>query len=157
MKVKLLLVGKTVESYLRKGIEDYSSRLKHYVPFEIVEMADLKQTSALSRDQVKQREGEMILRQIKDQDMVILLDEHGKRYTSTLWARHLEQTMAHSSRDLVFVAGGCYGFSEQVYARSQEMVSLSDMTFSHQLVRLIFVEQLYRAFTIIKGEPYHHE
>lgn len=157
MKIKLLLVGKTVEQYLRKGIGDYQERLKHYVPFDIVEIPELKQASALSRDQIKSREGELILKQLRDSDNVILLDEHGSRYTSVAWARHLESVMLHGSRDITFVIGGSYGFSQQVYDRADSMLSLSDMTFSHQLVRLLFVEQLYRAFTIIKGEPYHHE
>ena len=157
MKLKLLLVGKTVESYLKKGISDYQERLKHYVSFELVEIPELKQASALTRDQIKLREGELILKQLRDSDDVILLDEHGARFTSLAWAKHLEQKMSHSSRDIVFVIGGSYGFSQAVYDRSDSMLSLSDMTFSHQLVRLLFVEQLYRAFTIIKGEPYHHE
>lgn len=157
MKLKLLLVGKTVESYLKKGISDYQERLKHYVSFELVEIPELKQASALTRDQIKLREGELILKQLRDSDDVILLDEHGARFTSVAWAKHLEQKMSHSSRDIVFVIGGSYGFSQAVYDRSDSMLSLSDMTFSHQLVRLLFVEQLYRAFTIIKGEPYHHE
>ena len=157
MKLKLLLVGKTVESYLKKGISDYQERLKHYVSFELVEIPELKQASSLTRDQIKLREGELILKQLRDSDDVILLDEHGARFTSVSWAKHLEQKMSHSSRDIVFVIGGSYGFSQAVYDRSDSMLSLSDMTFSHQLVRLLFVEQLYRAFTIIKGEPYHHE
>ncbi len=157
MKLKLLLVGKTVESYLKKGISDYQERLKHYASFELVEIPELKQASALTRDQIKLREGELILKQLRDSDDVILLDEHGARFTSVAWAKHLEQKMSHSSRDIVFVIGGSYGFSQAVYDRSDSMLSLSDMTFSHQLVRLLFVEQLYRAFTIIKGEPYHHE
>jgi len=157
MKIKLLLVGRSEESYLRKGMDIYIGRLKHYVPFEVVEMPELRQTAALSREQIKEREGEMILKQVKDGDRVILLDEHGARYTSVAWARNMEQTITHSSRDIIFVIGGPYGFSKRVYDRKDSMVSLSDMTFSHQLVRLIFMEQLYRAFTIIKGEPYHHE
>lgn len=157
MKLKLLLVGKTVESYLKKGISDYQERLKHYASFELVEIPELKQASALTRDQIKLREGELILKQLRDSDDVILLDEHGARFSSVAWAKHLEQKMSHSSRDIVFVIGGSYGFSQAVYDRADSMLSLSDMTFSHQLVRLLFVEQLYRAFTIIKGEPYHHE
>lgn len=157
MKLKLLLVGKSVESYLQKGIEIYRSRLVHYIPFEIVEIPELKQVSALSKDQIKVKEGELILKKIKAGDYVILLDEHGERFTSVAWAKHLEQLISRTGRDIVFVVGGGYGFSQQVYARGDSKISLSDMTFSHQLVRLIFVEQLYRAFTIMKGEPYHHE
>ena len=135
----------------------YQERLTHYVPFETVEIPELKGASSLTREQIKTKEGELIMRHLKENDDVILLDERGKRFRSVDWARHLEQKMAHGSRDIVFVIGGSYGFSQEVYSRSDSSLSLSDMTFSHQLVRLIFLEQLYRAFTIIKGEPYHHE
>ena len=157
MKVKLLLVGKSVEGFLQSGIMLYTNRLKHYVPFEMTVISELKQTSALSLEQIKEREGELILARLKSSDDVILLDERGKMYSSEEWARHLEQKMTYGSQDLVFVIGGAYGFSEQVYQRADGKLSLSQMTFSHQMVRLIFVEQLYRAFTIIKGEPYHHK
>lgn len=157
MKIKLLLVGKTVAGYLREGIGVYVSRISHYVGFEMVELPDLKQTASLSEQQIKTKEGETILKNVKPSDWLILLDERGKTFTSIDWARDLEQKAAHLSRDLVFVIGGPYGFSDDVYSRSNEKISLSKMTFSHQLVRLIFAEQLYRAFTIIKGEPYHHE
>ena len=157
MKLKLVLVGKTDEQYLQKGMDIYQNRLKYYASFEKIEIPELKQTQSLSRDQIKVREGELILKQLRDGDRLVLLDEKGSSYTSVNWARHLEQTLAHSSKDIVFVVGGAYGFSEQVYARADEKLSLSQMTYSHQLVRLVFMEQLYRAFTIIKGEPYHHE
>lgn len=157
MKIKLLLVGKSQEAYLQKGIEIYKNRIVHYAPFEIVEIPELKQTAALSKDQIKSKEGDLILKKIKSTDHVILLDERGDRYNSIAWARYLEQHSLRSGKDIVFVVGGGYGFSHQVYDRANSMLSLSDMTFSHQLIRLIFVEQLYRAFTIIKGEPYHHE
>lgn len=157
MKIKLILVGKTVAGYLREGIDVYAGRLKHYVSFEMVELPDLKQTAALSEQQVKTREGETVLRNVKPSDWLVLLDEKGKMFSSVDWARDLEQKAAHLSKDLVFVIGGPYGFSDEVYARSNEKISLSRMTFSHQLVRLIFMEQIYRAFTIIRGEPYHHE
>jgi len=157
MVIKIVLVGKTDATYLQTGINVYLDRLKHYVPVKMIEIPELKNVSALSRDQIKTREGELILKQISQSEHVILLDEHGKTFTSVNWARDLEQKLAHSSKDIVFVVGGSYGFSEDVYKRANSMLSLSEMTFSHQLVRLIFVEQLYRAFTIIKGEPYHHE
>ena len=157
MKIKLLTVGKTVESYLKKGIELYSERMKHYASFEIVELPDLKQTSSLSQQQVKNREGEMILKSVRPSDHLVLLDERGAMMTSVEWARDLESKAAHLSKDIVFVIGGPYGFSDEVYARADSKISLSKMTFSHQIVRLIFMEQIYRAFTIIKGEPYHHE
>lgn len=157
MKMKLLLVGKTVEKYLREGISEYEERLRHYVTFSVEEIPELRQASSLSREQVKAREGEMIAARIKPSDFVILLDERGSRYTSLGWARHLEQQISHNPRDIVFIVGGCYGFSQAIYDRADSKLSLSDMTFSHQLVRLIFMEQIYRAFTIIHGEPYHHE
>ncbi|HPH54128.1 MAG: 23S rRNA (pseudouridine(1915)-N(3))-methyltransferase RlmH [Bacteroidales bacterium] len=157
MKVKLLLVGKSVEDWLQSGLRLYTSRLKHYVPFEMTVIPELKQTSALSVEQIKEREGNLILVGLKSSDEVILLDERGQMFSSEGWARHLEQKMTYGSKDLVFVVGGAYGFSEKVYQRADGKLSLSQMTFSHQMVRLIFVEQLYRAFTIIKGEPYHHK
>ena len=157
MKIKLILVGKTVEGYLQAGISTYAGRLAHYVPFEMVEIPDLKQAASLSTDQIKIREGEAILKAVKPSDHLILMDERGKTFTSVEWARDLEQKSVRLAKDLVFVIGGPYGFSKAVYDRCDEKISLSKMTFSHQLVRVIFLEQLYRAFTIIKGEPYHHE
>ncbi|MCQ2182244.1 MAG: 23S rRNA (pseudouridine(1915)-N(3))-methyltransferase RlmH [Bacteroidales bacterium] len=135
----------------------YSSRLKHYVPFEIVEIPELKNVSSLSRDQIKVREGELILKNVKASDEVILLDEHGKEYRSIEFAADLEKKISRGGKDLVYVIGGAYGFSDEVYKRANGLLSMSKMTFSHQLVRTIFAEQLYRAFTIMKGEPYHHE
>lgn len=157
MKIKLLLVGKTVADYLKEGMALYEGRLKHYVSFRIEEIPELKQASSLSREMVKEKEGELIAAHLKDSDHVILLDERGTRYTSINWAKHLERCMLTSPKDIVLVIGGSYGFAQRIYDRADEKLSLSDMTFSHQLVRLIFLEQLYRAFTIIKGEPYHHE
>lgn len=157
MKITLLLVGKTDIPWVKSGLEMYSSRLKHYIAFDVVEIPELKNVSALSHDQIKQKEGELILKVLKPSDDLVLLDEHGKEYRSLEFAKMLQDKMARSSRDMVFVIGGAYGFSEAVYTRASFMVSLSKMTFSHQLVRTIFAEQLYRAFTIMKGEPYHHE
>ena len=157
MKIKLIAVGKTVEPYLRKGIDIYVDRLSHYVPFSFTELPDLKQTAALSEDQIKKKEGELILKATKPSDHLVLMDERGQMFSSKDWARDLEQKGIRLGGDLVFVIGGPYGFSQEVYARANGMISLSKMTFSHQMVRLIFVEQLYRAYTIIKGEPYHHE
>jgi len=157
MKIRVLFTGKTTESWLREGIERYAGRIRHYVSFELVELPDLKQTAALSEEQIKAREGEMILKAVRPTDHLVLLDEHGARFSSVDWARNLEQKAAHLPKDCVFVIGGPYGFSPAVQARSNELLSLSRMTFSHQLVRVVFLEQLYRALTIIKGEPYHHE
>ena len=157
MKIRVLFTGKTTDAWIREGIERYAGRIRHYVAFELVELPDLKQTAALSEEQIKSREGEMILKAVRPTDHLILLDEHGTRFSSVDWARNLEQKAAHLPKDCVFVIGGPYGFSPAVQARSNELLSLSRMTFSHQLVRVVFLEQLYRALTIIKGEPYHHE
>ena len=156
MKTVLILVGKTVNKHFVAGIDDYAERITHYMPFEIVTIPELHNTKNLSEDQQKTAEGDLILRQIQPSDTVVLLDEHGKEFRSVDYARWLSQKQ-QTARRLVFVIGGPYGFSEAVYARANEKLSLSKMTFSHQMVRLIFTEQLYRACTIIKGEPYHHE
>ncbi len=157
MKICLLTVGKTDIGWVRESLETYSSRLSHYVPFSVCEIPELKNTSALTRTQIKEREGELILKAIKPTDRVILLDERGKEYRSVEFAEEIRRLSLAGGKDIVFVIGGAYGFSEAVYARSVGKISLSRMTFSHQMVRTIFAEQLYRAFTIIKGEPYHHE
>lgn len=156
MKTILILVGKTVNKHFIAGIEDYSERISHYMPFEIVTIPELRNTKNLSEEQQKISEGDLILRQIQPSDTVVLLDEHGKEFRSIEYARWFQQKQ-QTARRLVFVIGGPYGFSDAVYSRSNEKISLSKMTFSHQMVRLIFTEQLYRACTIIKGEPYHHE
>ncbi len=157
MKITLLTVGRTDVDWVRQGLELYRSRLEHYVPFSIMELPQLRGVSALSKEQIKDREGEAILKNIGKGDHVILLDERGKEYRSVEFATRLEAFMSRSSAGLVFVIGGAYGFSKAVYDRADEKLSLSKMTFSHQMVRTVFAEQLYRAFTIIKGEPYHHE
>ena len=157
MKITLLTVGKTDKDWVKQGLDIYTSRLKHYIPFCISEIPELKNVSALTKDQIKIKEGELILKSIKPADDVILLDEHGKEYTSTGFASFLQKKMVSEGRDIVFVIGGAYGFSEDVYKRANSKISLSLMTFSHQMVRAIFAEQIYRAFTIMKGEPYHHE
>ena len=156
MKICLLTVGKTDVGWVREGLELYASRLSHYVPFSISEIPELKNASSLTRIQIKEKEGELILKSVKASDRVILLDEHGKEFRSVEFARWIE-SLTLGGKDIVFVTGGAYGFSDAVYARCDGKVSLSKMTFSHQMVRTIFAEQLYRAFTIIKGEPYHHE
>lgn len=156
MRICLLTVGKTDAGWVREGLETYSSRLSRYVPFSVSEIPELKNASALSKAQVQEKEGELILSRVTPRDTVILLDEKGKEYSSSEFAKEISKLTA-SGKNIVFVIGGPYGFSEQVYARCDGKVSLSRMTFTHQMVRTIFVEQLYRAFTIIKGEPYHHE
>ena len=157
MKITLLTVGKTDKDWVKQGIDIYVSRLKHYIPFTINEIPELKNVSALSKDQIKAREGELILKNVKPTDDVILMDEHGKEYTSVDFASILQRKISLEGKDMVFVIGGAYGFSEEVYKRANSKISLSKMTFSHQMVRAIFTEQLYRAFTIMRGEPYHHE
>ena len=168
MKTILIQVGKTVNKHFIAGINDYVERVNHYMPFEVVTIPELKNTKNLTEDQQKQAEGELILKQQKQaegelilkqlqpSDTVVLLDEHGSEYRSIEFARWLEQKR-NTARRLVFVIGGPYGFSKDVYARANEQLSLSKMTFSHQMIRLTFTEQIYRACTIIKGEPYHHE
>ncbi len=157
MKLTLLTVGKTAFSYLNEGISVYSKRIEHYVNFNIVEIPELKGAASLSMEQIKEKEGELIFKKIKEGDYVTVLDERGKKFGPENWAHHLERRIVYSNKDIVFVIGGAYGFSQKIYDRADEMLSLSEMTFSHQIIRVIFMEQLYRAFTIIKGEPYHHK
>ncbi len=157
MKVALVLVGKTVNKHFVELIDEYAGRVKHYIGFDIITIPELKNTKSLSADQQKQQEGELILKQLQGGDHVVLLDEHGKEFRSVEFSSYMEQKMQTVNKRLVFVIGGPYGFSPDVYAKANEKISLSKMTFSHQMVRLIFVEQLYRAMTIIRGEPYHHE
>ena len=156
MKTILIQVGKTVNKHFQAGISDYVERIGHYMPFEVVTIAELKNTRNLTEEQQKQTEGELILKQLQPADTVVLLDEHGREYRSIDFARWLQQKQ-QTARRLVFVIGGPYGFSPSVYQRANEQLSLSKMTFSHQMIRLNFTEQIYRACTIIKGEPYHHE
>ncbi|MFD0793573.1 23S rRNA (pseudouridine(1915)-N(3))-methyltransferase RlmH [Mucilaginibacter litoreus] len=157
MKITFITVGKTEDAYLKEGIEKYVKRLKHYTKLELADLPELKNTKALTEDQQKAREAELILKKITSQDYVILLDEGGTEYTSVKFANYINKRSVLSSANMVFVVGGPYGFHESVYQRANDKLSLSRMTFSHQMVRLFFVEQLYRAYTIIKGEPYHHE
>ena len=157
MKITLLTVGKTDKDWVRQGMDIYISRLKHYIPFSVIEIPELKNVSALSKDQIKAREGELILKNVKPTDDLILLDERGKEYTSTELAKVIQDKISYAGKDMVYVIGGAYGFSDTVYQRANSKISLSRMTFSHQMVRAIFVEQIYRAFTIMRGEPYHHE
>lgn len=157
MKLQLIVVGKTTSAPLQGMISDYTSRLKHYIPFEMEVIPELKNTKALTPEQQKTKEGEAIRKLLKDGDHPVLLDEGGREFRSVEYAKYLQQRMASGARRLVFVVGGPYGFSPEIYALAKEKISLSKMTFSHQMVRLFFVEQCYRAMTILKGEPYHHE
>jgi len=152
----LLLVGKTEDAYLREGISKYLNRLRHYVRLDFVEITELKNTKSLTQAQQKAKEAELILKRLLPSDQVILLDEKGVQLTSTQFAEFIDKKQLGSVSNLVFVVGGPYGFDDSVYQRANDKMSLSKMTFSHQMVRLFFVEQLYRGYTIIKGEPYHH-
>lgn len=156
MKSELILIGKTSEKLYINGINDYAERINHYLPFAIRTIPALKNTKNITQEQQKQAEGEQILKLLQPSDTVVLLDEHGKENTSMEMAKWLANKR-QTSKKLVFIIGGPYGFSQEVYNRANEKISLSKMTFSHQMVRLIFTEQLYRACTIIKGESYHHE
>lgn len=156
MKTKLLVVGKTNDKNITKGIDDYVGRVKHYMPFDIEVIPELKNTKSLTQSNQKEMEAEQILKRLQPSDTVVLLDEHGKEYRSIEFARWIEK-LQQTARNLVFIIGGPYGFADSVYERSDAKLSLSKMTFSHQMIRLLFVEQIYRACTIIKGEPYHHE
>ena len=157
MTIILLTVGKTDVKWVKEGLEVYASRLSHYIPFSIVEIPELKKAGSLSHQQIKEKEGELILKQVGAQDILVLLDEHGREYRSLEFATFLEKQLSTGAKNLIFTVGGAYGFSGEVYERANWKLSLSKMTFSHQMVRTIFAEQLYRAFTILKGEPYHHE
>lgn len=157
MKICLLVIGKTDEEYLRHGLEIFLRRIPHYILFEMKVIPDIKNSKNLSEEQQKDKEGELILQQVLSSDEVFLLDEKGMEASSVEFARFLEKKMLSGLRRLVFVIGGPYGFSSSIYSRANGKVSLSKMTFSHQMVRLIFTEQLYRALTILKGEPYHHQ
>ena len=156
MKIAFLTVGKTEDAYLKDGFEKYVKRLKHYAKLSVIEIDELKNTKALTQEQQKSKEADLILKKITPQDYVILLDEKGTQLTSEKFAAYIDKKAITSVSNLVFVVGGPYGFDNTVYARANDKLSLSAMTFSHQMVRLFFIEQLYRAFTIIKGEPYHH-
>ena len=157
MKISLITVGKTDEDYLRKGIDKFVNRLKHYIGFELIVIPDIKNSRNMSITQQKAKEGLLILENIRAGADVVLLDEKGKSFTSINFAKFIEKKSIAGTRYLYFVIGGPYGFSDEVYKKITNKISLSDLTFSHQMIRLLFVEQLYRAFTIIKNEPYHHQ
>jgi len=157
MKIILLTVGKSTNSHLIKLQEEYQNRLKFYIPFEMLVIPELKNTKNLSIGEQQEKEADLILKQLDPSDEVVLLDEKGKQFTSMGFSEFISKKMLASHKRMIFVIGGPYGFAERVYQRANSKISLSAMTFSHQMIRLIFVEQLYRAMTILKGEPYHHE
>ncbi len=157
MKIQLIVIGRTTDKHLTALINDYAERIKHYLPFELEVIPELKNTKALTPAQQKEREGDLLLKSLKEGDWLVLLDEGGTEFRSIDFADYLEKKQRQAARRLVFVIGGPYGFSPAIYTLAREKVSLSKMTFSHQMIRLFFTEQLYRAMTILRGEPYHHE
>ncbi len=157
MNICLIVIGKTDDKNFVQLVDTYKNRLKHYIKFDIEQIDDIKNSKNLSEQQQKEKEGELILTKLSTTDFVILLDENGKDYTSIAFANFLQQKMNAGIKRLVFIVGGPYGFSEKIYNRANQKISLSKMTFSHQMVRIFFVEQLYRGFTILNNEPYHHQ
>lgn len=157
MKTTLLVVGKTTDKHFQAGIDDYTSRIAHYMPFSLEVIPELKATKSLSQAEQKEREGKLILAALQPGDHVVLLDERGREHRSMEFAQWMQKKMLAGVKRLVFVVGGPYGFSPEVYQRAAEQISLSRMTFSHQMIRLIFTEQIYRAMSILAGESYHHE
>ena len=157
MKIELWMIGKTSFKYLNEGIAIYEKRILRYIPFQIQSIPDIKHAKNLKAQQLKEKEGKAILAKINKEDFLILLDEKGKSYTSVKFAQQLEKMLLRSNKRLIFLIGGAFGFSEAVYTRANQKIALSNMTFSHQMIRLFFVEQLYRAFSILRQEPYHNE
>ena len=157
MEISLIVIGKTNARYLQEGIDEYIKRLKHYIPYSITVLPDIKNTKKLTEEQQKEAEGKLMLDALKPGDCLVLLDERGKEFTSVAFADYLQRKMNAGLRRLVFVIGGPYGFSQSVYDRADEKISLSKMTFSHEMIRLFFTEQIYKAMTIQRGEPYHHQ
>jgi len=157
MKITFLVLGKTDDKYINEGITKYLSRLKHYIKFELIEIPDLRNTKNLREDQQKTKEAELLQKALNTTDHVILLDEKGIEFTSRQFSEFLNKKMVSGIQNLVFIVGGPYGFDESIYKLAHGKISLSKLTFSHQMVRLFFIEQVYRGFTILKGEPYHHD
>ena len=157
MKINLIVISKTDQKYMQEGVQEYLKRLTRYIQFELIEIPDLKNAKNMSTEEQKKKEGELIMQKIEKGSEIILLDDKGKDHTSMQFSKLLQDKMNSGVKVLSFIIGGPYGFSEDIYAMAHSKFSLSRMTFSHQMVRLIFVEQLYRAFTILKNEPYHHE
>lgn len=157
MKIILLSIGKTDSSLITEILDNYIKRLSHYLPFESIEIQDIKNSKNLSEKEQKRQEGASLIKQLQSGDYLVLLDDKGKQFSSVEFARYIEQKSVSIPKRLVFAVGGPYGFSDEIYERANERISLSRMTFTHQMVRMIFVEQLYRAMTILNNEPYHHE
>ena len=156
MKLKIILVGKTEEDYLKHGIDKYQKRLKNYLTLEIIEIPALKNTKKLSIEQQKAKEGELILQKVEKSDLMVILDEKGKEFSSMAFSKYFQTKMNSGIKSLCFIIGGPYGFSSEVYSVAQQKIALSKMTFSHQMIRLLLFEQCYRAMSILRNEPYHH-
>lgn len=157
MKIVFLSLGKTNEKYLIEGISLYQNRLKHYTSFEMIEIPNIKNSKNLTKLELMKKEGDLILKNIQNSDHLVLLDEKGKEYNSIKFSEKIQNWMLRGKKRIVFVVGGSYGFSNDLYHRGNEKISLSKMTFSHQMVRLFFLEQLYRGYSILNNQPYHHE
>ncbi|MDC3252997.1 23S rRNA (pseudouridine(1915)-N(3))-methyltransferase RlmH [Crocinitomicaceae bacterium] len=157
MRIKVICIGKTGKSFLTDGENEYLKRLKHYAQVDKIELADVKNAKNLTKDQIKKEEGKLLLSKISGNDQLCLLDEKGRSFRSIDFSRFIQKQFNQGGKTLVFMIGGAYGFSDELYARADKKISLSEMTFSHQMIRMLFLEQLYRAMTILKGEPYHHE
>ena len=157
MKINLLVIGKSNKKFLIEGEAEYTKRLKRYIPFQKIEIADLKNAKKLSEDEIKRQEGKLILAKIQPNGFIVLLDDKGKSQDSVQFSKWLQNKMNRGYKHITFVVGGAYGFSDEVYKCANEQLSLSKMTFSHQMIRLFFTEQIYRAFTILNNEPYHHQ
>ncbi len=157
MNIKILQIGKTEEKFLQTGIEEYENRLRKYINVDVITLPNLKNSKNLKPEQVKQGEAKLILEQMAKVDYVILLDEHGKKFRSVAFADYLQKQFNSGKKTLMFIIGGAFGFSDEIYEKAHFKIALSDMTFSHQMIRLLFIEQLYRAMTILRNEPYHNE
>lgn len=157
MNIKLVVVGKTQEKYLKDGIDIFEKRLKFYIPYEMIIIPSLKDPKNLSPQMVKEKEGELIIKHLLKADKVVLFDEKGKGFRSVEYSDFLQKQMNTGIKTLCFVVGGAFGFSDEVYKKADQLISISNMTFSHQMIRLMIVEQLYRAFSILRKEPYHNE
>ena len=157
MKISLILVGKTDDTFIKQAVDIYSKRLSHYIQLNVHVISEIKNSGKLAESELKEREGELVLKQVQPADFVLLLDDKGKQFTSVEYATYLQRLMNAGTKNLVVVVGGAFGFSEKVYKRANAQLSLSKMTFTHQLVRVFFLEQTYRALTILKGESYHHD
>lgn len=157
MKTLLLVVGRTVDPHFIASINDYMQRIKHYMSFDMEIIPELKNTKNITTEQQKEKEADLLLKSFQPGDHIVLLDEHGKEFRSIEFSQWIQKKMICVNKRLVFVVGGPYGFSQRIYNQANEKISLSKMTFSHQMIRLIFVEQIYRAMTILSNEPYHHE